>query len=128
MTSESLRTEAALCIWEEMLDIRWNTPLEPKPYVVDMVACWEDNGSSAMRSYAQDLAKDALAVFDLIGQHEGMEALDMCAYDWEFMPAFVARVDWSGSCPVADPKTIAAQMTAKVVDDQHVMHLVEGRP
>lgn len=109
--SETLRMEAALCIWEAMLDARF--PGEPAEgedllWANVMDETWAARGSVQMRHTAIDLADKALEVFDLIGRHEGAEALDLTPYDWEFIPAFVALVDWT-DC-TADPAAIAASL------------------
>lgn len=64
-----------------------------------------------MRHTAIALADKALAVFDLIGGRDGAEVLNLIPYDWEFIPAFVARVDWT-DC-TADPADIAARLTER---------------
>lgn len=112
---EILRMEAALCIWEAMLDARF--PGEPAEgeapiWANVMDETWVARGTVEMRHTAIDLADKALEVFDLIGGIEGAEALDLIPYDWEFMPAFVALVDWT-DC-TADPAAIAALLKERM--------------
>lgn len=117
--SETLRMEAALCIWEAMLEARTTIPTTGKrpsedfaaQWIVDLDDSWEARGAVEMRHLAIYFADLALETFDLIGGHEGAEALDLTPYDWEFVPAFVARVDWT-DC-TADPAAIAASLKAR---------------
>lgn len=111
--SETLRMEAALCIWEAMTSTRWNSPKkgnEPVPaWRTDLETMWDRYGTPTMRDEAISLADKALETFDLIGGNEGAEALDLVPYDWEFIPAFVARVDWKNG-GLADPADIARRL------------------
>lgn len=107
--SETLRMEAALCIWEAMLEtINFPDQQKKGTWKGTLGETFERRGTVEMRHTAIALADKALAVFDLIGRHEGAEALDLLPYDWEFIPAFVARVDWT-DC-TADPVDIAARI------------------
>lgn len=107
--SETLRMEAALCIWEAMLEAKSFPALQnAATWKHTLAETWRKRGSVEMRHTAIALADKALVVFDLIGGHEGAEALDLIPYDWEFIPAFVARVDWV-DC-TADPADIAQRM------------------
>lgn len=106
--TETLRMEAALCIWEAMLEAKRDRHALPADWAGEMSLRWYERGTVEMRHLAIALAEKALSAFDLIGQHEGAEALDLIPYDWEFIPAFVARVDWT-DC-TADPADIAARL------------------
>lgn len=110
--SETLRMEAALCIWEAMMEARssFEDGSSETDWFRQMDALWAERSTVEMRHTAMDLADKALEVFDLIGGCEGAEALDLISYDWEFIPAFVARVDWT-DC-TADPAVIAASLKA----------------
>ena len=118
--SESLRMEAALCIWECMHDAHAALPHRSEmpahlasgkvqQWQADMDRVWDAHGTVGMRQKAIGLAPDALQTFDLIGKHQGAEALGMDCYDWDFIPAFVARVDWKND-GLADPADIAARL------------------
>jgi hypothetical protein len=119
--SETLRMEAALCIWEEMLDVDRHaksavsvTNIKAPPFHITLSLTWDRRGTVEMRHTAIALADKALEVFDLIGGADGAEALDLIPYDWEFIPAFVARVDWT-DC-TADPAAIAASLKSRSPD------------
>lgn len=116
--TEALRMEAALCIWEAMNDTRYGNPrAKPvvRPWMIEMDLTWKVRGTVEMRHTAIDLADKALEVFDLIGRHEGAEALDLLPYDWEFIPAFVAHVDWT-DC-TADATRIAESLAERRKSD-----------
>jgi hypothetical protein len=111
-TYTALHMEAALCIWEEMLDERERKgPAEnERPWKVAMRKMWHDYGTVSMRHEAIRLGPIACEVYDIIGC-DRLEELDLIPYDWEFIPAFVARVDWSGrGIASADAKDIARQL------------------
>lgn len=118
--SEILRFEAALCIWEAMLEARPKPELVDvgrkdriRPWQIELETAFDKIGTVAMRHLAIALADSALTVFDLIGRHHGAEELGLIPYDWEFIPAFVARVDWANG-GTADSRTIAADLLAKI--------------
>ncbi len=118
MSNETLRAEAALCIWEAMLDTRDdNTPLDLR---------WEQWGTVEMRHCAIALAPVFLRVYDMIGQ-ERLEALDLIPYDWEFVPAVLKHVEWhdphDGTHFTADAATIARKLDP--VTDSDVMAAIE---
>lgn len=117
---ESLRMEAALCIWECMHDTQASLPDRSSmaaavasgkvlPWQADMDSLWNGYGTVGMRHKAIALAEPALKAFDLVGGHEGAEELGLDSYDWEFIPAFVARVDWKND-GLADPADIARRL------------------
>lgn len=106
--SDTLRMEAALCIWEAMLEAKRDRHALPDDWAGEMSLRWYVRGTVEMRHTAIALADKALEVFELIGGTDGAEALDLIPYDWEFIPAFVARVDWT-DC-TADPADIAKRL------------------
>jgi len=108
--SDTLRMEAALCIWEAMIEARMKDAREAPNWTDDLNDRFAENGTVQMRHTAIALADKALETFDLIGGADGAEALELIPYDWEFVPAFVARVDWA-DC-TADPAAIAASLQA----------------
>lgn len=119
-TNEPLRIEAALCIWEAMLEAHEHA--EPKPGIVghtvsdwhtSLYDAWMDRGTVEMRHAAIGLADAALETFDLIGGTDGAEALGLIPYDWEFIPAFLRHVEWDSHSQMvasADTKAIAAKL------------------
>lgn len=120
-TFSHLHMEAALCIWEAMIEMRPNTHHRDfdraacPQWKLDMDRMWHDYGTVSMREEAIRLAPIACECFDLIG-HDRAEELDLIPYDWEFIPAFVARVDWTGrGIASADAKDIARQLTERVL-------------
>jgi hypothetical protein len=77
-----LEMEAALCSWEWMFE-------NPKHKIFHGV--WEGLGYAAMRMCSQQAGTIVLAV------HDRMTELDyefVEAYDWEFVPAVLIRLDW----------------------------------
>lgn len=81
-TFTTLQMEAALCAWEWMCENRDHELL--KEY-------FEGLGSAAMRHCAMQAGDIALRV------HEHMESQGyefMNAYDWEFVPEVLRRLDW----------------------------------
>lgn len=81
----SLEVEAALCLYEAMLDAR----LEGTSPAI--VAAFENSGSATMRSHAVNLAGYALAVYDLIPEADR----ECRSYDFEIIPAILKTVRWT---------------------------------
>lgn len=92
-----LQFEAALCAWEWMLENRIDTnrpDFEPDQFHqwrVDYEQVFEDFGTAAMRHCSIAAGCIALAVYDLM-EAKGIEFHS--AYDWEFVPAVMRRLDW----------------------------------
>lgn len=82
--SHDLLCEAALCIWEWMLENRDGIPAMNKT--------WDKQGTVAMRHAAIALAPAACTIWDMMTENERETCVP---YDWEFIPAFVAQVDWA---------------------------------
>jgi hypothetical protein len=96
--------EAALCAWEQMMEWRFNpaqqaeVEKEPEKFLahqIHMNEQWEGIGYAGMRSVATQAGSIALAVYDLM---ESQGAEFNCAYDWEFIPAVLALLDWKALC------------------------------
>ncbi|MBU0801367.1 MAG: hypothetical protein KKA05_10270 [Alphaproteobacteria bacterium] len=88
-SSETLRTEAALCIWEWMQENRDG----PSPASRAIEARWQRLGTVEMRHAAIQLAPWVLAVWDALDD----DTRDSLApYDWEGVPRILAHVDWEG--------------------------------
>lgn len=103
-STETLRAEASLCLWEAMLESRESLPALDRTWLLQ--------GTVQMRHHAIDLADEVLATWDLLTEDQQQE---LTPYDWEFVPAFLRCVDWSTGNPIATPEVIALQ-------------LVEGKP
>jgi hypothetical protein len=92
----TLEMEAALCVWEAMLDRK----AADKPFHGDgLLAFWERRGTVETRHAAIPVAQFALKVFDALGGADAIEALDLIPYDWAFIPAVVNLVTWEAEGP-----------------------------
>lgn len=70
--------EAALCLWEAMLDLRGKLP--------KLNAEFENHGAWAMRTTAIDLAAHCEQVWKELTNNED----DTVTFDWEFCPEYIA--------------------------------------
>lgn len=75
--SDTLRMEAAMCLWEAALDDRQRRP-------DGLATFWEDNGTVEVRHALMD-AVEALHLGWSIYAHHGADYL---SFDWEFVPLF----------------------------------------
>lgn len=93
-TFTPLQMEAALCLWEAMLDARLESTLPA------MDAAFEAGGSHTMRQHAIALVPFVLNVRDALP-----ESLREGAYgfDYQIVPAILTRVIWVGSGYVLPP-------------------------
>jgi len=85
--------DSALCAWEIMLDWRSNrlTTVEGPTARNAMNIWWNGYGTSAMR----DVAQQAGAICNDVYQHmKGQDCLFNESFDWEFVPAVLARISW----------------------------------
>ncbi len=99
-TFTSLQMEAALCVWEWMLENRHDLSKEDVSKrlqssnahdIISLNVTWDDNGSPAMRELARHAGDIVLAVHDrMTAEHFDWEA----PYDWEFLPAVLRHIDW----------------------------------
>ena len=103
MISPTFRTEAALCIWESMLESRKDVPA--------LDAVWKNWGTVEMRQTAIALADPAIEAWQALAAHEQE---DCAPFDWEFIPAFVRRVDWAER---ATPHTTPRQLALSILAD-----------
>lgn len=78
-----IQMEAALCAWEWMCENREHDLLKP---------FFESLGSSAMRMVSVQAGNIAAQVHDHMDE-QGYEFAD--AYDWEFVPGVLLRLDWT---------------------------------
>lgn len=112
--------EAALCIWEAMLEARGDNPVERAArkagpaegaeWQVQLDQLWERAGTVQMRRYAADLAPEFLHVYDGLGGLDTLEELNLAPYDWEFIPAVLAHVEWESFGPLMNIQGVIAAM------------------
>ena len=93
--------EAALCVWEAMLELRRIHEDEANRDPVhesihEMLNVWDAIGSHRMRRFALDIAGLALQVFSDL-QHEIADTA--WAFDSNIVPAVVENLDWSFDGP-----------------------------
>ncbi|MEY9719258.1 hypothetical protein ABIA22_001748 [Sinorhizobium fredii] len=124
-TYTHLHMEAALCLWEAMLDVNmrgWARDPEnldyqtrPEPLTgnaADLYAAWQRVGTVEMRHAAIHLADFMLKTWDAMTEDEREECIP---YDWEFAPAFLAVVEWhrdGSSTHPTDPRDMAEAVLA----------------
>lgn len=96
--------EAALCLWEAMLDVNmqgWSRDPENEnrdetaaPLTgnhAGLYRAWLDYGTVEMRHAAIGLADFMLRVWDSMSE---TERETLVPYDWEFVPAFLRQIEW----------------------------------
>jgi len=110
---QDLILEAALCIWEAMLEARRVSPVEPPNWEDRMMEVWEEVGTAHMRQFAIGLAPAILHVYDGIGGANALPELNLIPYDWMFVPSVLAEVVWHTSGPVLDPQAAIAALLEK---------------
>ena len=89
MTQE-FRTEAALCLWEAMLEERRVPPASH--WQLAMAEHWGAVGTAAMRLTAARLGRSVIAVWDELPEDWQDE---MEPFDSGFVPALLPCIDWS---------------------------------
>lgn len=101
-TFSAVQVEAALCIWEWMLESRqWEmkdaAAIGAAPWQPALVQLWENVGTSQMRDLAARVAPAVEALYGELCAEVGEDELRQvyCAYDWEFIPAVCMLLDWS---------------------------------
>jgi hypothetical protein len=121
--------EAALCAFEWMMDERnrfdTTNADDRKPHTVTVNRLFDSVGWSAMRF----IAMQAGAIADNVYQH--MEATGWehhSAFDWEFLPAVMRRLDWdalvqdnqyAGPIYWPDPQPLLAALIEESPEDFH---------
>lgn len=80
--------EAALCIWEELLEARPSTP--------DLDHFWDRVGTARMRHYAMGLSAYVVALWEAL---DGCTKDDLAPFDWEYVPAALGLVRWGSRGP-----------------------------
>lgn len=84
----ALEVEAALCVWEEMLDRARQR--DGQPWAAPMIALWDDVGVYQMRAVARALGRALEPVWHTVPEAER----DGYSYDWGFIPDALATIDW----------------------------------
>jgi hypothetical protein len=110
-TYTHLHMEAATCLWEAMLENRNRPASQLWGSMEGMRVFWDNFGTAAVRQTAIDLADDVLKVWNSMSQDEQ----DSCVpYDWEFVPAFLALVEFhdTGHYPITDHRAMADRILA----------------
>lgn len=103
-----LAMEAALCVWENLLERRESFP-QQNP---GMSALWDEFGTVHMRALCPAIGSWIVEAVDLIER----DSLDASPYDWEIVPAFVGLVEWVPN--QHKPKLMAPKAAAKLVADR----------
>ncbi len=103
-----LAMEAALCVWEDLLE-RYDRFPTQNPGIV---AQWKKNGTVHMRSLCPAIGSWIAEAFELFER----DSLDGSAYDWEIVPAFVNLIDWEAQ--PNKPKLMAPLAAAKLVAER----------
>ncbi|QTH19682.1 hypothetical protein HRJ34_15010 [Rhizorhabdus wittichii] len=98
ITSHDL-TEAAQCLWEAVLDaVRGDAQPDDSWQASAKLSC-ENIGYGEVRRWMLDLAPDCHTAWVRATETEGY---DSC-FDWEFVPAWLASLDWSDGQPFVRP-------------------------
>jgi hypothetical protein len=71
--------ETALCLWEAMLEMR--------PKLPELDKRWKSHGTSALRSSVYCMVEECDEQWEALTKEEK----DAIAFDWEFVPAFIAK-------------------------------------
>lgn len=100
--SFDLLAEAACCAWEAMLEQRERIPT--------LDALWERRGTVHMRHQAIELAPRICEAYDTLGP-DWAERHALIPYDWEFVPAIIAAIEWGDYLP--DAPTITRLLREK---------------
>jgi len=104
-----LEMEAALCVWEDLLE-RCN-PLSPR-YDGNVNNVWAQLGAVEFRHASIDLGRYCLKVYDLIPE----DTRDGHSYDWDIIPAILSTIDWAtGYTAQLPPEEAAAIVTTELL-------------
>lgn len=110
---QELLMEAAVCLWEAILESKDKSPEEPPNWEDRMIEVWEEVGTAHMRQFAIGLAPAILHVYDGIGGANALPELNLIPYDWMFVPSVLAEVECHTSGPVLDPQAAIAALLEK---------------
>lgn len=90
--------EAACCLWEAMLELVRAKDFSTLPEGgAAVVAAFTRHGAAAMRNVAIDLAAECDEEWNELTEDARD---DIGAFDWEFCPSVIKRVDWTQWPPV----------------------------
>lgn len=91
-TYNNLQVEAALCVWEAMLEMRASNAA--------MNATWEMHGTVTMRHHAMDIGVWVEAAYeDIRDESDATDHWGGCSYDWEIVPAILSFIEWGEHGP-----------------------------
>lgn len=93
-TAARSELEAALCVWEAMLEFRSDQECGAvaTSSIQAMLAVWEELGSVQMRRFAIEIAGLVLLAYEHLRDDI---TIDLWSFDFEFVPAVVENLDWS---------------------------------
>lgn len=100
-----LAMEAALCVWESLLERHARFPTQNP----ELSAFWDAHGTVHVRSLCPPIGAWAAHAYEFLEP----DSLDMSPYDWEIVPAFVELVEWDTAR--AKPKLMAPHAAAALV-------------
>ena len=115
--------QAALCVWEAMLDKRMSSKEPESPFM----RTWDNSGAHEMRDLATEIAVWIEALFE--GSERGdmshpWNALcDALSFDWEIVPAVIDMIEWDDFDwvrPTGTAAEIAARLEAVLTKHQVV--------
>lgn len=113
----ALHVEAALCIWEHMLDTRESDP--------PLDTAWTNTGTATMRDTARSLGPWVCDVYDLIPP----DVTDLHAYDWEVVPAIMRTGRWWPAGGFSHPDAdVAADLVAAELEAEKARWTAAGGP
>jgi hypothetical protein len=98
--------DAALCVWEWMLDQRATH--------VELRRAWDDCGSASMRSECVQLGRTVEQIYQLIDE----ELRGTYLFDWEVVPAIMAQAVFltEGGYVVLPEPDVAARKTVTTLE------------
>ena len=101
MADEKLYTaaemQAALCVWEAMLDKRMSSKEPESPFMV----MWDGSGAYEMRDRATEIAVWIESLFEDSKwgdmTHPWRALCDALSFDWEIVPTLLDMIEWEGA-------------------------------
>lgn len=89
-----IEVEAALCLWEAVLDKRQDERIDE---------AFSNHGAFAMRGFAMGWVKHSERMWKALG-----DASDGVTYDWEYCPFYIDQcIDWTDCTPRDDETCLA---------------------
>lgn len=113
-TFTASEVHAALAVWEEMCDRRRMG--DEMEWAAPMHELWDSTGASEMRDLAAAIGKRVEAAWCSLSEDQH----DSCgAFDWEFVPAIIRRLDWENGNPDDfDPAAMAMAVVDAVTNKE----------